>query len=386
MVRKSNMLARLKFEIHDLVNQILDGLPKTVWTNPSVTFCDPAMAGGQIISVIEQRLLAHGHSRDNVAGRVFGYENNKLRVTYARNKHGLIGRYEAVNISEEPINMKFDVIVGNPPFTNNHNSKRWTLWSKFVEHSVDKLSHDGSIIAMITPSSWLSPGKMFDQFMGYGLRVNLDASKHFNVGSTFSHWQLTKQQQSGDFEVVYEGNNYQIPRTSKWLPCLITAESLSINRKMFFSGLNRFKFKRTTEYHTSKKTRFSSKGQYRVFHTLAQELKTDHLAPHYEMSKAMITLSGYTQVMVDKNIGCSQAVAWLQIRDDQQDVARFVLNSKLYQYLLNINKWSGWNTLDVIKALPSVDLSRAWDDLQLYAHFGLTNAEIEFIEKTQGVV
>ena len=51
-----------------------------------------------------------------------------------------------------------------------------------------------------------------------------------------------------------------------------------------------------------------------------------------------------------------------------------------------MNKWSGWNTLDVIKALPYVDLSQSWDDTKLYVHFGLSDAEIGFIERTRGVV
>jgi len=378
------MLARLKFEIPELVNQILDGLPQQVWTGDTVTFCDPAMAGGQLVSEIERRLLAHGHSADNVAARVFGFENNIMRVNYAKNTRSLVGNYRDLNVLEETLHMKFDVIIGNPPFTNGHDAKRWTLWSKFVELSFEKLSHKDSLIAMVTPASWQSPGDMFKLFMKHGITANLDAGKFFTVGSTFSHWQLSKQVQTGDFLVTHNAQTYAISRTNQWLPRIISAESLSINNKLFFSGKPRFKFKRTTEYHTSKIDRFSDTGTYRVFHTLAKQLQSDYQAAHYQLPKAMITLSGYTTVIIDRNIGCSQAVAWVEIGEEQLFNANLVLNSKLYQYLLNMNKWSGWNSLEVIKALPSVDLTRAWTDAKLYQHFGLTDSEIALVESTHG--
>ena len=47
-----------------------------------------------------------------------------------------------------------------------------------------------------------------------------------------------------------------------------------------------------------------------------------------------------------------------------------------------INKWSGWNSLDVIKQLPRVDLGKVWKDNELYAHFGLLDDEVNYIDAT----
>ena len=43
------MLSRMKFEIEPLVAEMLDQLPKNVWTSNSTTFFDPAIGGGQFV-------------------------------------------------------------------------------------------------------------------------------------------------------------------------------------------------------------------------------------------------------------------------------------------------------------------------------------------------
>ena len=88
------MLSRMKFEIDDLVTEILDQLPQSIWTSDSTTFIDPALGGGQFVRAIEQRLRSYGHNDDNIKRRVFGCESSKLNVKYAVNKYKLIGNYE----------------------------------------------------------------------------------------------------------------------------------------------------------------------------------------------------------------------------------------------------------------------------------------------------
>lgn len=103
----------------DLINEILDQLPSAVWTSTSTTFLDPAMGGGQFASAIEQRLAAHGHSRDNISKRVFGYEQEQFLIDLSRNLHDLVGQYDKLSYNDilgADKNMKFDVVVGNPPF------------------------------------------------------------------------------------------------------------------------------------------------------------------------------------------------------------------------------------------------------------------------------
>jgi hypothetical protein len=155
-----------------LVNEILNRLPSTVWTSESTTFLDPAMGAGQFVSQIEKRLKAHGHSKANIAKRVFGLESSAMQVAIAVNLGKLIGTY-AVDKDHEGLlsnrvcevlgvpSMKFDVVVGNPPYqetsdTREGESSRSSvrLWEKFLQVGMDVLSDDGDLM-FVTPAHWV---------------------------------------------------------------------------------------------------------------------------------------------------------------------------------------------------------------------------------------
>ena len=86
------MLERIK-DIKELVNEILDSLPKSVWSSDSTTFFDPAIGGGQFVAEIERRLRSHGHSDKNIRNRVYGFEYSTALVDLAVNMNKLVGKY-----------------------------------------------------------------------------------------------------------------------------------------------------------------------------------------------------------------------------------------------------------------------------------------------------
>jgi hypothetical protein len=97
--------------------------------------------------------------------------------------------HETINfdkIDNEFNNMKFDVIVGNPPFSKNK-KEPIKLWSLFVVKSFDLCKSEGKII-LITPSSWISSTNFAHSVMKNKLQyVNLsnETSEYFgNTGGT----------------------------------------------------------------------------------------------------------------------------------------------------------------------------------------------------------
>jgi type I restriction-modification system DNA methylase subunit len=159
------VLGRLKFDIAPLVEEILDQLPREVWSSSTTTFLDPAIGGGQFVAGIERRLRDAGHTDKNIASRVYGYESNYMRINYAVNKYNLVGSYTNNKFIEEKNNpMKFDVIIGNPPYQNSHKkdseSKRKVgnkLWYQFV-FKADELVKPNGHVALVTPTQWMSGG------------------------------------------------------------------------------------------------------------------------------------------------------------------------------------------------------------------------------------
>jgi len=196
----------MKFDIGPLVNEMLDKLPTEIWESSTTTFLDPAMAGGQFVKEVEATLREHGHSDENIKRRVFGFESSEMRVNYAVNKHGLVGTYSSTDFLSWETDMKFDVIVGNPPFQSGKGNGSQPIYKKFVAKAME-LSAEGGYVSIISPPGFLSggnlnfPAQLFEKIkLGNLLHVQYDnVAAHFDgIGSLFCYmvWQNSPYERS----------------------------------------------------------------------------------------------------------------------------------------------------------------------------------------------
>jgi hypothetical protein len=166
-----------------LVEEILDQLPEEVWTSTTTTFLDPAIGGGQFVWAIEQRLKQAGHSNENIKNRVFGFEESQAWIDLAINMNSLIGTYEPKTIDEIiEMKLKFDIIVGNPPFNESSKSSKTiagtsgntTLYKKFIDLSF-KSRKKGGIVALVTQRNGIKHA-----LKKHNVTIlNADTSKHW---------------------------------------------------------------------------------------------------------------------------------------------------------------------------------------------------------------
>lgn len=198
------MLSRIKFEIEPLVHAMLDQLPGSVWASKSTTFFDPAIGGGQFVREIEKRLKEHGHEDSNIKTRVFGCESSLLNIKYALNKYRLVGDYVADDFLEKDFkDMKFDVIVGNPPYQDGtKEGGQNKIYNMICKKSLSLLKKDG-VMAFITPTSVLKKSKRFSLINQPGLKsVNFSANGYFDVGINICSWVVDKTYGSTQVQVT----------------------------------------------------------------------------------------------------------------------------------------------------------------------------------------
>ena len=230
---------RIKLPIQGLVEQILDQLPNEVWQDPDVIFLDPAMAGGQFILAIERRLKAVGHSPENIAARVYGCESRLIRVKYVQNWHKALSAHlyvrDALTYDWGP--MKFDVIVGNPPYQDENKPNSHNLWTKFVEKSFTLVAPGGHL-AFVTPNVGLRAGVLNVFQNNHVVWYNgVDIKQHFpGVGSTFCAWMIQNTPKTDALTLVKQANGacepMHIPANMPFMPMHLTPDTMKFIQDM----------------------------------------------------------------------------------------------------------------------------------------------------------
>jgi hypothetical protein len=295
----------MKFDIGPLVDEMLDKLPIDIWESNTTRFLDPVMAGGQFVKIIEKRLRVHGHSDENIKTRVFGIESGQMRVNYAVNKHKLVGTYSSTDFLSWETDMKFDVIVGNPPYQSKHGVNSHALWEEFIEKS-HTLVKDCGHVAMVTP--YIGRRKIRKIFFENDFLIYraMGVDKHFSgVGSTFCY-HIVRNKKT-DVITNVDGIDHDLSRYD-FVPSYLTQEIIDIldelmtgtplniknggihsSNRHYFSDQQSKKFPFKYQ-HTSSQTKFCSKKCSAMDHKLKVICsKSGYLKPWLDTDQIGIT-------------------------------------------------------------------------------------------------
>jgi hypothetical protein len=140
--------------IDDMVNKIdLD------WSNPNLRILDPCFGFGGYLFFAYLKLKQY-HSDEHILNNMlYGIEIEPFRFTLVKQKFNIKNLYNGDFLNptqqlKEILNMKFDVILGNPPYQIQVGpNKTETIWDKFVVNSL-KILKNGGYLSLIHPIGW----------------------------------------------------------------------------------------------------------------------------------------------------------------------------------------------------------------------------------------
>jgi hypothetical protein len=194
----------------EIVNKLLDELPFHIWANPSFKWLDPANGIGNFPIAVFYWLMV-GLSRV-----IPDFEKRKRHIleemlyvceidqTNTEVYKDLCGRGYSLNLVEGDFlqhefgNLKFQVIMGNPPYnTPGLKSNGNVLYPRFVNKSLQLLKENG-FLCMVTPPGWRKPitsrspySGMFEaltrdcQMRFLEMHTAQDGLKHMSAGTRF---------------------------------------------------------------------------------------------------------------------------------------------------------------------------------------------------------
>ena len=389
-----------------LVCEMLDKIPTSVWKNPNSMFLDPCMGKGTFLIEIVTRLInIYGYSKEDSISRVYGYDTCVKYVNHLK-RGGLTNIFHKDFLNEE-LNMKFDVIVGNPPYQindKNSNKKAEKLWTKFISKSYDLLNNNG-YLSLVTPTSWLSGSKNIKKG-SYGVMDLFKENNLISIGKGFifpnvsistHYWILKKDKNYQSTEVIdsISGETFNINIGDGFYPSDLNKIKTNIIQKVFSkesfewipatSMYTKWRKEATNEETEINNVKTYVKGgnfentQYAYF---KQECKPELNS----IKKVIVPLSGAEKFspyidIEGKPFCCDSYVFPIKENDVTVESVSSVFYSKLFKFLIQNYRTSGFIQYAVVKKLPKFNLSKVWTDEEIFNYIELTNEEIKFINE-----
>ncbi|KAA6337682.1 hypothetical protein EZS27_014254 [termite gut metagenome] len=463
-----------------LVNEMLDLLPIELWSNPNATFLDPVSKSGVFLREMAKRLMSgleeHIPDKQERINHIFTKQLYGIAITeltsllsrrsvycskIANGKYSVCSQFddEQGNIRHERMqhtwenekciycnasqgkydrkedlethaysfihtdrpekifNMKFDVVIGNPPYQmsdGGHGRSAKPLYHKFIQQA-KKINPN--YLVMIIPDRWFAGGKGLGDFRDEMLKDKriksiVDYTSSSDVfpgadvpgGVCYFLWQSSYL---GKTEIEIR-NGAQIDRSKRFLDEFdtfirysIAAKIVSKIQKVCNSFMNeqvssRKPFGLATNDRPKEKGNLLLKyyggyGKYpREYITVGIDLidkwkvitsKTsyDHAGqPDKEGKRKVFS----TLEILKPNEICTETYIVVGAFDNEM-VSKHLLDylkTKFVRFLVSLLSFSQDITKERFSFVPVQDFNEAWNDKKLYKKYLLTEDEIAFIE------
>ncbi len=474
----ANLSSDEVFTPPQLANNILDLLPTEVWSNPDLKFLDPACKTGiflrecakrlmtgleatipdeekrrdhifqnmlygisitEITALMSRRTLYYSKSGDSKhsvthfdeSGGNVSYQNNDH--TYQNGKCKYCGLGDSILRRDETLeryayqfihpnnlkynNMKFDVIIGNPPYQlqdGGHGASAMPIYHKFIEQAI---SLRPKYISMIIPSRWFAGGKGLDDFRAMmlkdkRLRTLVD---HPNAQDCFPGVEikggvmyfLWEGKYTGECEVISMLGGEEISRAKRSLDDYDTFirfnESISIlnkirskneetlekkvsSRKPFGFATNFTDYK-DKEFKDSVMVYARGETGYVALNKIEQGLG---LLDKYKVLMAMAAEGKGTYpnnitgkpILAGINSCCTETYLVANSFDTKKKAQNFdrYVRTRFFRFLVSLKKNTQHLSKDRFSFVPDLPMDEEWTDEKLYERYEINEEEQGFIK------
>lgn len=431
------LIEGLEDEIPDLQERVNHILTKQVY----------GLAITELTALMSRRTVYCATKANSETSVVTAFDNEEGNIKFPKSKHSfhektkkcticgageeLYGEVEGMdnyaysfiqdNLKEVFGDVKFDVIIGNPPYQledGANNGSAIALYDKFVDKSIEM---SPKYISMIVPSRWFIGGKGLDEFRSRMVRDTRikklhnfeDAREAFKQVGIFGgvNYFLWDSQYDGKCEITTTLNG--VEEYSKRYLNSDKNKDIFISNNTLFGIVEKVKSKKEKTFDSLVSPRNpysikdnasfqSSKTNKNNIQIYEQKGKKDRFVDkkdvgrfdfHFE-HKIFITFAYGTLEMEnaqvinkpikpEKDSICSGTYLTIGPFNNENEVDNAIdyMKTKFFRILISALKNTQHGTKKTYSFVPMQDFSKKWNDSDLYNKYGLNQKEIKFIEE-----
>lgn len=476
----ANLSSDEVFTPPQLANIIINRIPEDVWQNPNSKILDPACKTGIFLRECAKRLMTglekiipdENKRREHIfRNMLFGiaitditglmsrrslyysksgtskyavvkFENEQGNIKYENIKHtfehrkcnycgvtlGELDRgdtleshaYQFIHPNKLFNNMKFDVIIGNPPYQlsdGGFGASAMPIYHKFIETAMELKPR---YLSMIIPSRWFAGGKGLD-----GFRAKMLNDKRLKVLVDYPNAEdcfpgveikggvcyfLWDSKYNGECEVISMLGGEEISRAKRYLgehdvfirfnesidiiKKIKSKNELTLDKKVssmkpfgfrtFFSDFKKNEFLNSTKIYTNPtrgKTGWVLRSKiqinknwidkYKILLAMAAEGKGTY--PNNIIGRPILT---------GPNSCCTETYLVVDLFDDKEKAKNLetYIKTRFFRFLISLKKNTHHLSKDLFSFVPDLDMSQEWTDEKLFKRYEIDEKEQNFIK------